>query len=98
MGTVHALTAAARRPARYRRLVRRTYSLFTLHYSLKTPGIVTEQNGERKNLHHTRIDSGGRPKGSFSPKKEGEPLFLGLSLFLAFSFHSLAITGSSWYT
>ena len=25
--------------ARYRRLVRRTYSLFTLHYSLKTPGI-----------------------------------------------------------
>ena len=41
MGTVHALTAAARRPscARYRRLVRRTYSLFTLHYSLKTPGI-----------------------------------------------------------
>ena len=39
LGTVHALTAAARRPARYRRLVRRTYYIFPIHYSLKMPGI-----------------------------------------------------------
>ena len=36
MGTVHALTAAAGRPARYRRPAA-TFSLFNLHYSLKNP-------------------------------------------------------------
>ena len=45
MGTMHVLTAVAHRPARYRRLVRRTYSLFTLHYSLKTPGIDAASKG-----------------------------------------------------
>ena len=45
MGTMHVLTAVAHRPARYRRLVRRTYSLFTLRYSLKTPGIDAASKG-----------------------------------------------------
>ena len=65
MGTMHVLTAVAHRPARYRRLVRRTYSLFTLHYSLKTPGIVTLQ----KAWFHTSLREGGGL--GRSPKTEG---------------------------
>ena len=40
---------------------RRAYYIFPLHYSLNLPGIVTEQNGERKHGHCARTDSGGPP-------------------------------------
>ena len=91
MGTVHALTAAARRPARYRYREKwgtKTSALCT-HCQRRhaaPPGIVTEKNGERKHRHCARIASGGTPPCLVSAGGAGS-IRLGADLVLSAVFH-----------